>query len=222
MIREDKKIRKALRSLPQPEPPQELLEQILSRNGLRKVRQGHQRIAWAAACLACIAVASLLWNSNSQPLPPKVGHLVAAKQAQPESKIEPKAPTVNPNGKAMAPHVKAPKVKTLTGRERYIRIRKETPKSYLASNSVESAAPSRSYMTPLKIGRADPKTSGTATVSSWAKNERGVWVLTVTTMKNVNGKQVSEITKAESDRPVQKLLVTNNLQDEQPSGGKDE
>lgn len=219
MIREDKKIRRALRSAPIPEPPQELLETILSQNNLKRSKPVVLR--WAFAACAAVSVFCVWWTVADRRPSTGADCLVVKKQVDPPttSAIQKPVPNKHDEQSRTAPK-KAPRI--LTGREPAVRIRKESPRTYLASQSDEALASRQPYISPVKVGRHDPRSGGSATISSWAQNERGVWVLTEVKEKIVGGKQITEITKTESDRPEQKLLVTNDLQDEPSSGGKDE
>lgn len=220
MNREDKKIMKALRSASVPVPPDDLLAKILSQNGLEVPRSPGRKVRWAiAGCAAAAAMVAVLWSAAPRTRLDKWGPLVAARQHELSPSAAPVIKRAAPkiSDRRPAQTVKAPRV--LTGREPGIRIQPQTPKTYIASSS--QAEPAMSSMSPVKIGRTGPGSSGSAAASMWTQNDRGVWVFVEINQKEVNGQSVSVVKQTESDCKPQRLLVSSSS-DLETNGERDE
>ncbi len=214
MMREDKKIKKALRAATLPQPPDGLLDTILSQNGLKRARPVLSGLRLAMAACAIAVAAYLVWPSGSIS-PSDSSQLTAKKQETPRiSSIE--KPVKKPDPKT----VKVPR--TLTGRETNIQFRKPAPKSYLASNLASNDVPVRPSISPVKVGVANKDSVGVIRGSVWRQNERGVWVETEVVLRDDRGQQTERITKTESDCKPQSLMVKNDSNDNQTVGGENE
>lgn len=214
MIRENKKIKKALRSALMPQPPEELLDRILIQNGLKRTRPNLAGLKWATAACAIVVAAYAFWPESGQ-APKETNRLIAKKQEQPRStSIEKPARKLEPKA------IKVPR--TLTGRETNIQFKKPAPRSYLASNATPNEEPVRPAISPIRVGSAYKGSVGVVRGSVWRQNERGVWVETEVVLTDDKGKQTEQITKTESDCKPQSLLVKKDSNDNQTIGGENE